>query len=100
MLLIFETVSAFSLDVLRIFITVLYDIFPDVFSEYLIFGLGGKFLTSKVWRQLLKMTLHNDNYWRNTALKCWNNVVTIRNNVATMLKYCVALKIVVANRLV
>ena len=41
MLLIFETVSAFSLGVLRIFITVLYDIFPDVFSEYLIFGLGG-----------------------------------------------------------
>ena len=37
---------------------------------------------------------------RNTALQCWNNVVTIRNDVATMLQRCVALKIVVANRLV
>ena len=30
----------------------------------------------------------------------WNNVVTIRNNIATMLQRCDALKIVVANRLV
>ena len=34
------------------------------------------------------------------ALQCCNNVVTIRNNVATMLQRCVVLKIVVANRLV
>ena len=32
--------------------------------------------------------------------QCWNNVVTIRNDVATMLQRRVALKIVVANRLV
>ena len=32
--------------------------------------------------------------------QCWNVVGTIRNNVATMLQSCVALKIVVANRLV
>ena len=36
----------------------------------------------------------------NTALQCWNNVVTIRNNVTAMLQRSVALKIVVANRLV
>ena len=35
-----------------------------------------------------------------TALQCWNNVVTIRNNVTTMLQRCIALKIVVANRTV
>ena len=31
-------------------------------------------------------------------LQCWNNVGTIRNNVATMLQSFVALKLVVANR--
>ena len=46
----------------------------------------------------LKVTLHGT--IRNTALQCWNNVVTIRNNVATMLQGCVALKIVVSNHLV
>ena len=53
---------------------------------------------------LLKVMLHrtigNDDFSCNTALQCWNNVVTIRNNVATMLQRCVGLKIVVANRLV
>ena len=34
----------------------------------------------------------------NTALQRCSNVVTIRNNVATMLQRCNALKIVVANR--
>ena len=33
-------------------------------------------------------------------MQCWNNVVTIQNNVATMLQRCVALELVVANRLV
>ena len=32
----------------------------------------------------LHETIRNDNYWRNTALRSWNNVVTIRNNVATL----------------
>ena len=36
----------------------------------------------------------------NTALQCWNNAAAIRNNVVTMLQRGVALKIVVANRLV
>ena len=49
----------------------------------------------------LKMILHGtiskDDLQRNTALQCWNNVVTIRNNVATMLQRCVAIKIFVAN---
>ena len=48
---------------------------------------------------MLHGTIRNDDFQRNTALQCWNNVVTIRNNVATMLQHCVALKIVVANRL-
>ena len=53
---------------------------------------------------LLKVMLHrtigNDDFSCNTALQYWNNVVIIRNNVATMLQRCVGLKIVVANRLV
>ena len=32
--------------------------------------------------------------------QCWNNVGTIRNNVATMLQRCVPLKIVVVTRFV
>ena len=39
-------------------------------------------------KRLLKVTLHEtiryDDFWRNTALRSWNNVVTIRNNVATL----------------
>ena len=34
-----------------------------------------------------------------TPLQCWNNIATIQNNIATTLQRCVALKIVVANRL-
>ena len=53
---------------------------------------------------LLKVMLHgtarNDDFQPNTALQCWNNVATIQNNVGTMLQRYVALKIVVANRLV
>ena len=49
---------------------------------------------------MLHGTIRNDDFQGNTTLQCWNNVVTIRNNVATMLQRCVALKIVVANRLV
>ena len=44
-------------------------------------------LKSKV---VLHGTIHNDVV--NTALQCWNNVGTIRNNVATMLQRCIALK--------
>ena len=29
-------------------------------------------------------TIRNDDFQCNTALQCWNNVVTIRNNVATL----------------
>ena len=49
---------------------------------------------------VLHGTIRKDDSYCNTALQCWNNIVTIRNNVATMLQGCVALKIVVANRLV
>ena len=51
---------------------------------------------------MLHGTIRNEEFLRNRALQCWNNVVTIRNNVATMfrmLQLCVPLKIVVANRL-
>ena len=41
---------------------------------------------------MLHGTIRNDDFWRNTSLQCWNNVVTIRNNVATMLQRSVALK--------
>ena len=50
--------------------------------------------------QGLHGTIRNDDFHGNTALQCWNNVVNIRNNVATMLQRCVALKIIIANRLV
>ena len=43
---------------------------------------------------MLHETIRNDDFQRNTALQRWNNVVTIRNNVAAMLQRCVALKIV------
>ena len=49
---------------------------------------------------MLRGTIRKDDFQRNTALQCWNNVATIRNNVATMLQRCVVLKIVVTNRLV
>ena len=47
---------------------------------------------------MLHWTIRNDDFYRNTALPCWNNVVTLRNNVAIMLQRCVALKIVLTNR--
>ena len=31
---------------------------------------------------MLHGTIRNDDFQRNTALECWNNVVTIWNNVA------------------
>ena len=52
----------------------------------------------------VKVMLHggirNVDFWRNTTLQNWNNVATIRNNVATMMQRCVVLKIVVASRFV
>ena len=52
----------------------------------------------------LKVMLHgtssNNGFRGNTALQYWDNVVTIRNNVATMLQPCVVLTIAIANRLV
>ena len=47
---------------------------------------------------VLHGTIRNDDFLRNTASQCWNNVATIWANVATMLQRCFALKIVVANR--
>ena len=45
---------------------------------------------------ILRGTIRNDDFWHNTALQCWSNVVTIGNNDATMLQRCVELKVVVA----
>ena len=56
--------------------------------------------TPTTLKVMLHGTIRNDDFYRNTELQCWNNVVTIRNNVATMPQRCVALKIVFANRLV
>ena len=64
------------------------------------FGLSSR--THSGWSPWLKVILHgtirNDDFKLNTALQCSNNVSTIRNNAATMLQRCVALKIVVTNR--
>ena len=49
---------------------------------------------------MLEGTIRSDDVQSNKALQCWNNVVTTENNVATMLQRCVALTIVVANRVV
>ena len=49
---------------------------------------------------MLRETIRRHEFEPNTALQCWNNVVAIGNNVATMLQRYVALKIVVANCLV
>ena len=49
---------------------------------------------------MLHGTRRNNGLRGNTALQYWNNVVTIRNNVATMLQSHVVLTIVIANRLV
>ena len=51
------------------------------------------------FKVMLHETIPNDDFWRNTALQYWNNIATIRNNVATMMQRRVALKIVVENRL-
>ena len=61
----------------------------------------GHFLREKPWgRGWLHGIIRNDDFQRNPALQCWNNIVTIPKNVATMLQRCVALKIVVADHLV
>ena len=43
---------------------------------------------NKVYLRYIKVMLHgairNDDFYRNTALQCWNNVVTIQNNIATI----------------
>ena len=54
----------------------------------------------KPFKVMFHGTIRNDDFWRYTALQCWNNVATIPINVVTMLQRCVALKIAVANRLV
>ena len=40
---------------------------------------------------MLHGTISNDDFQPNTGLQCWNHVVTIQNNVATMLLGCVVL---------
>ena len=57
-----------------------------------------KFSLPSLLKVMLHGTIRNDDFLRNTALQCWNNVATIKINFATMLQSCVALKIVVANR--
>ena len=66
----------------------------------LILGFKGLRVELPNVKVMLHGTTRNDDFWRNTSLQYWNNVVNIRNNVATMLQRCVVLKIVVANRFV
>ena len=56
--------------------------------------LSGEICISSI-KVMLHGTIRNDDFCRNTALQCWNNLVFERK-----LQQCVALKIVVANRLV
>ena len=49
------------------------------------------------FKAILHRTILNDDFSRNTEMQFWSNVVTIRNNVATMLQRCAALKIVMEN---
>ena len=62
--------------------------------------LAGNRLVTQTFKVMLHGTIRNDDFQRNTALQCWNNVVTIRKNGARMLQRRVAQKITVANRLV
>ena len=41
---------------------------------------------------MLQGTIRNDDFSSNTAKQCWNNVVTIRNNVVIMLQRCFCVK--------
>ena len=61
----------------------------------------GPFFRILGFKVTLHGTIRNDDFKHNIALQYWNNVVTIRNNVATMmLQRRLGLKIVVANCLV
>ena len=42
----------------------------------------------KTFKLMLQVTIRNDDFHGNTTLQCWNDVVTIRNNVATKLQRC------------
>ena len=42
-------------------------------------------MVQPVIKVMLRETICKDNFLPNTALQCWKNVATIRNNVATML---------------
>ena len=40
--------------------------------------------TPTTLKVMLHGTIRNDDFYRSTELQCWNNVVTIRNNAATL----------------
>ena len=42
-------------------------------------------MVQPVIKVMLHETICNDSFLPNTALQCWKNVATIRNNVATIL---------------
>ena len=82
------------------FFPILYfiSIFKIIFPIHVLIP-HSPFLVLETSTMVLHGTIRNDDFLRSTARQCWNNVKTIRNNVATMLQRCVALKMVVANRL-
>ena len=47
---------------------------------------------------VLQDTIRNDDFYRNTALQHWFDIVSNGYNIVPALQRCVALKIVVANR--
>ena len=79
--------------------------YEDFLSMVFMLNLGTWHLIDYKIQQIMTQfvtvgTIRNDNFQRNTALKCWNTVVIIHSNVATMLQDCVVLKVVIANHLV
>ena len=71
------------------------------FSHQLTFKSSGPILLLKItFNVTLHGTIRNKDFLRSTELQRWHGVVTIQNNVVTMLQRCVVLKIVIANRLV
>ena len=48
------------------------------------FPSASQFLTPETVKVMLHGTIRNDDFQRNTASQYWNNVITIRNNVATL----------------
>ena len=54
-------------------------------SAFLPFSLPSPSSLRRLFKMMLHETIRNNDFQRNTALQCWNNVATIWSNVATTL---------------